>query len=207
VSRKPLPAVWRDAVRDSRELSATAKLVAFVLSTYMNRDGEAWPSRETLAFGCGLDVRNVTRNVSEPLREAEDAGFLDYPDNKGGRGKSNRYRARLPASAENRRQAEWERATEERALVAAEREELEALREEMAGCAGGFFDPKWLTPEWQEAKAAREPQREAEADDDDDDGERCPDCEWPYGLHKADCPNHDAESKPEVCPECGGAVV
>jgi hypothetical protein len=51
--RKGLVAVWRDAVRDS-DLDRTAKLVAFMLSTWIAGRGLAYPSKATLAKGASL---------------------------------------------------------------------------------------------------------------------------------------------------------
>jgi hypothetical protein len=226
---KSLPMVWRDAVCDSDALPSAAKLVAFTLARYMNRDGVAYPAVETLAARSGYDVRYVRRQ----LRLLKETGFLDFDEsNKGGRGKSNRYRARLPKSAENRRQSEWERAVEERELVAAEREELAALREEMAGCVGGVFKPEWATPEWQAEVAERERRDaargarwEAEIAAGEADDEEPP--EWlrqelreereerqaaRAARREAEAAGGDDDAqpkkKPNVCPECkvGGGL-
>lgn len=81
-------ALWRDAVRDSRA-SRTAKLVAFVLSTYMNAVGHAWPGKETLATGCSLSDRAVDRGVNE----LEGLGLLRVARTRGGNNRPNHYSA------------------------------------------------------------------------------------------------------------------
>ena len=153
---KVLPAVWRDAVCDSRgELPPAAKLVAYSVARHMNRDGLAYPSVELLAEETGYDVRLVRRM----LRVLREAGFLDFPDNKGGRGKANRYQARLPDSAAAERHSEWGRAAEERELTAAERADYEylcALRDDVSD-----WRPESHTPEWREEYARREAERAA----------------------------------------------
>ena len=83
------PTVWRDAIRDS-ELDATAKAVAWALSTYMNGRGEAWPSKETLAVGASKSKRAVDGAIVRIAR----AGYLGVSQSKGR--SSNRYQAKLP---------------------------------------------------------------------------------------------------------------
>src|SRR2546423_12170186 len=78
-------------VRDS-SASRTAKLVAYTLSTYMDRRGVAWPSQALLASGCSLSVRAVQ---SATLR-LEEAGLLKVQRSKG-RG-SHRYTALVPTA-------------------------------------------------------------------------------------------------------------
>ena len=56
------PTVWRDAIRDSN-LDRTAKLVAFVISTFMDGRCLAWPSKTTIGDGAGLVLRAVDRAV------------------------------------------------------------------------------------------------------------------------------------------------
>lgn len=64
---------WLLAIREDEKLSAHAKLVAFVLGTYMNAAGVCWPGQSTLASACGYEERtSVWRGVSE-LRQA---GYL-----------------------------------------------------------------------------------------------------------------------------------
>jgi hypothetical protein len=83
------PTVWRDAVRDS-DLDATAKLVAYTLSTFMNGAGTCWPSKGLLAVRCGRSVRTVDRAIER----LEAAGFLVVGRTRGRT--SNRYEAVLP---------------------------------------------------------------------------------------------------------------
>ena len=102
-ARKSLVAVWRDAVRDS-ELGKMPKLLCFVLSTYMNLRGTAFPSQDTLAAGCSASdtgVRVATKTVV-------DAGFLEVEWSTGR--SSHKYQAVLPATAKLLRRSEWETA-------------------------------------------------------------------------------------------------
>jgi len=64
VSRHP-QAGWRNTVRDCRELASTSKLVALVLSTYMNGDGRAYPSKTTLAAGTSLSLRAIDKSAGD----------------------------------------------------------------------------------------------------------------------------------------------
>jgi hypothetical protein len=74
-------------VRDS-DLPSTAKLVAFVLSTYMDRNGHAWPSKETIAAGASLS----RRAVDPAIDRLEGTGLIQVERSRSRRG--NRYRAR-----------------------------------------------------------------------------------------------------------------
>jgi hypothetical protein len=56
--RKSFLAEWRDAVRDS-DLDSTAKLIAYTISTYMDRNGAAFPAKATIAKKASLAVRTV----------------------------------------------------------------------------------------------------------------------------------------------------
>ena len=87
MTRRPLVAEWRNTVRESG-LDRTAKLVAFVLSTYMSGEGVAWPSKDTIAAGASL----VPRAVDAAIDRLEAFGLLDVERSKGR--KANRYRAR-----------------------------------------------------------------------------------------------------------------
>jgi hypothetical protein len=82
---------WRNAVRDST-LDGTAKLVALVLDTYMDGDGETWPSKGTIGVGASCDASTVKRAV----HRLEAAGFLLVIRSYGRR--PNRYRACMPPS-------------------------------------------------------------------------------------------------------------
>jgi DNA-binding transcriptional regulator YhcF (GntR family) len=68
---KSLLAVWRDAVRDS-DMSWRAKIVAHTITTYMNVEGAAFPSRATIARGASISLRTVDAG----LQELEKRGFL-----------------------------------------------------------------------------------------------------------------------------------
>ena len=101
--RKPLVAVavWRDAIRDSG-LDRTARLVAFVLSTYMTADGETGhdrqhpsPSKTTLARGAGLSsAYKGSTAVSAAIDRLQAAGYLEVERRRGWQGY--RYRASIP---------------------------------------------------------------------------------------------------------------
>lgn len=68
MSSRPVPfrLRWCDAIRDSH-LPANAKVVAFVMATYMNARGECWPSRATVARGAGVAPSTVQRMIGEHL--------------------------------------------------------------------------------------------------------------------------------------------
>jgi hypothetical protein len=63
------PMQWRNAIRDSEMLDRTAKLVCFVISTYMNGKGVAYPGKETIARGAGLGKGR--RSVDGAIDRAE----------------------------------------------------------------------------------------------------------------------------------------
>jgi hypothetical protein len=113
---KHVSTIWREIIRDSAKLSSTDKLVGFLLSTYMDKSGEAFPSRETIAAGCSLSDRAVDAAASR----LEVAGFLQVIKNtnpqgwKGGRGQVNHYVALLPGTANDVHRSEWERAKDVR---------------------------------------------------------------------------------------------
>jgi hypothetical protein len=89
----PVVARWRNAVRDS-DLDQTSRLVALVLSTYMHADGNgAYPSRRTIANGCGI---HAVRAVDAAIRRLEAAGLLQVNRSRGRT--SSIYRALLPDS-------------------------------------------------------------------------------------------------------------
>jgi Helix-turn-helix domain len=90
----PFVAKWRNAVRDSG-MSSTTKLVGLVLSTYMSADGRCWPSKQTIADGCGLGSR---RSVDRAVDNLERAGLLAISRSKGH--SSNGYQAVLTAHEE-----------------------------------------------------------------------------------------------------------
>jgi len=88
--------LWREAIRDSETLSANARYVALLLSIYMRSDGtNAFPSIDTLASR----TRRCRRTIVDALDELERTGYLSIVHG-GGRGRPNRYTARLPQTAE-----------------------------------------------------------------------------------------------------------
>jgi hypothetical protein len=84
----PIWVVWQREVRDST-LDKTAKLVAHTLATFMDRDGVAWPSKDTLARGASLG--SGRRAVDAAIDRLEAAGLLEVERTKGRR--SFTYRA------------------------------------------------------------------------------------------------------------------
>lgn len=93
MSRRRAPqAAWREAVQEST-LDPGAKFVALALSIYMNKKGECFPAKETLARDCSLSKRTVDYAI---LR-LERAGFLNVSRSRGR--SSNHYRATIPNPA------------------------------------------------------------------------------------------------------------
>lgn len=98
---RPIVADWRNVVRDS-DLDSTAKLVAFVLSTYFTADGRTGhdlahpsPAKTTLARGAGLSVKyKGSRAVDHAIDRLEGAGLLEVERRRGWRGF--RYCALIP---------------------------------------------------------------------------------------------------------------
>jgi hypothetical protein len=88
------PTVWRDELRDW-PLDRTAKLVGFVLSTYMNGSGETFVSKKLLAEGASLGQGK--RAVDGAIDRLEAAGFVYVRRSKGR--VSFRYHATLPNGA------------------------------------------------------------------------------------------------------------
>lgn len=82
-------AKWRKAVL-AGDLDPTAKLVALAIGAYMNRAGYAYPSKQTVADGCGLSVRAVDGAVNR----IEAAGLLDVQRSTGR--SANGYQATIP---------------------------------------------------------------------------------------------------------------
>jgi hypothetical protein len=70
------------ALRDS-ELDPTAKLVGFVISTYMDTRGKAFPSKATIAEGASLGKGK--RAVDKAVDRLEAYGLLDVTRSKGRR--------------------------------------------------------------------------------------------------------------------------
>jgi hypothetical protein len=86
-----LVAHWRNVIRDSG-LDRTAKLVALVLSTYMDAGGYAYPSLATLAEGANLGAGCTA--VKDGLARIEAAGLLVINRRRGRFGWS--YQALIP---------------------------------------------------------------------------------------------------------------
>ena len=78
----PLAGHWRNVLRDS-EIDRTAKLVGFVISTYMDSHGVAYPSKATIAAGAGLGAGR--RAVDAAVDRLEAAGLLEIERSKGRR--------------------------------------------------------------------------------------------------------------------------
>jgi DNA-binding transcriptional MocR family regulator len=82
--------VWRDAIRES-DLRSSARLVALVLSTHMDRNGgSCFPSLSTIARETALG-RSTVKRALDALQEA---GFIERVS--GGPTTPNRYRAGRP---------------------------------------------------------------------------------------------------------------
>jgi hypothetical protein len=92
--RAPL-AEWRNALRDAEELDRTALLVGLVISTYMDGNGRAYPSKATIASGCRLG--SGRRAVDGAVDRLEKAGYLSIERSKGRR--SFIYTATVPATS------------------------------------------------------------------------------------------------------------
>jgi hypothetical protein len=164
--RKSLVAVWRDAVRDSKELDRTAKLVAFCLSTYMNGNGNGWPSQDTIAAGGSI----TDRAVFSATKRLEDAGFLVVERSRGR--SSHTYVATLPLTANAVRRSEWATATST-AKGDARNPERHALNPERRS-------PESVKSAESRALHAADALRGATAS-------ACPECGTGGGLHAIDC--------------------
>lgn len=93
-ARSPVDRItWWTAVRRS-ELPPTARLVALVLSTYMDPSGaRCWPAQTTVAEGAGLGRRTVQR----ALGELHAGGFLEVRQYGGpGTGRGQRPHVYVP---------------------------------------------------------------------------------------------------------------
>lgn len=82
---------WRE-VLDHPALRPRARLVAGVLLSYLNADGEAWPSLETIARRAGYSTKKPAR---EGIEELVEAGFL-HIRRGGGRHRTHVYKATFP---------------------------------------------------------------------------------------------------------------
>ena len=79
-AKLPVPAIFRDALRDS-SLDRTAKAVGFVISTYMDGRGVAFPSKATIAKGASLG--DGRRSVDKAVNWIEEAGLLEVAHSRG----------------------------------------------------------------------------------------------------------------------------
>jgi len=105
--RRSFLADWRDALRDSA-LDSTAKVVGYTLSTYMNRDGVAFPAKTTIATKASLSRRAVDGAIAR----LELGGFLIVTHRRDRRGNS--YRATIPGTAhEMRGSSSWNCASDD----------------------------------------------------------------------------------------------
>lgn len=97
----PLVAHWRNALRDS-DLDRTAKLVGFVISTYMDSTGVARPAKTTIAHGASLGrepgKRKGNTAVDDAIDRLEASGLLVVDRKRGQRGFL--YGASIPRWAE-----------------------------------------------------------------------------------------------------------
>jgi len=89
---------WRRALRDHGPRDALSLLLLLTLSTWMDRDGRAFPSQEKLAAGARMSIRTVRRK----LAAAVDAGWLRIEtENVGGQNwRRNVYLAAVPEGLE-----------------------------------------------------------------------------------------------------------
>jgi Helix-turn-helix domain len=162
--RKSLLAAWRDVVCES-ELGRTSKLVALVLSTFMDGRGFCFPSQDLIASRASLSDRGV-HLATLPL---EEDGFL-VVDRSQGRS-SHGYQATLPPTANALRRSEWEAAggnsephdtnserddtnSERRSPESVESAESGALRA-AAAAEGGAASAQKFDPEAVEEAAAK----------------------------------------------------
>jgi hypothetical protein len=151
--------VWREALRDSR-VSAYAKLVGLVLSTYLPARGVgfAYPRLGLLAVGASCSGRQVSRKIAE----LEAAGFLEIDRSVGG--STHRYYSTVPDSASPHLRAEWLAATRT----------LSPPTRTLSPPTPTDSPPNRAIAE----QDARHPQRGRGV---------CPECETGSGLHSADC--------------------
>ena len=92
------PTRWRLAIRDDPKLTHTAKSVAYVLSTYMDKEGVCWPSHIGIARGCGWRLTpgaTSHRNVNRGVRELKEHGYLRV-ESRAETKQTNVYRAMFP---------------------------------------------------------------------------------------------------------------
>jgi helix-turn-helix protein len=84
---------WMRWVLDDRVLTWGEKCAAIRVILHLNSwTGECYPSVETIASELGMS----SRGVGKALKAVQARGFLDWPPNKGGTGRSNDYRPTTP---------------------------------------------------------------------------------------------------------------
>ena len=175
---------WRRAIRDDRRLSKNAKLVAMTLHTYMDADGVAWPSIDTLAEGAGLH----RRTVQYALGELERSGYLARSgwggdERRGGRragggGRSNYYWAVLPEALT----VADDHPSNERVAASAATVAMATSRVAVSPANGGPTPPELLSERGSEdvRKVVSERPRASRADGDSADfTKHCFTCEQP----------------------------
>src|SRR5262245_14511496 len=87
---------WIEALAKvpNAELDPAAKLVGIVLANYRNdHTGECYPSIAALVSSTGLSESTVRRAIYKKLRKL---GWITFPDNPGGKGKSTQYTLTKP---------------------------------------------------------------------------------------------------------------
>jgi predicted DNA-binding transcriptional regulator len=94
MARAVSPWTWRRALRDHGPTDASVLLTLYVIGTYMNRDGYAYPNQELIARGARASARSVQRHIAAAKR----AGWLAVElAGRGGKGwRFNAYRAAVP---------------------------------------------------------------------------------------------------------------
>lgn len=68
MTRAVSPWTWRLAVRDHGPESAATCIVLYVIGTYMDRGGGAYPSQQLVARGARMSVRTVQRHIAAAVR-------------------------------------------------------------------------------------------------------------------------------------------
>jgi hypothetical protein len=88
------PWKWQRALRDHGPQSQSVRCTLYTISTWMNRDGYAFPSQDKIAKGAQTTTRSVQRHIAEAKREGWIATELAGRGGKGWR--FTRYRACVP---------------------------------------------------------------------------------------------------------------
>jgi hypothetical protein len=102
-----LPTRWRLLIRSDPYLSSQAKVLAYVLSTYMdNKTGACWPSHLSIARGCGWKITAGTtscRSVTRATKELKENGYVSVTPRANTR-ETNVYKAIFPISAREKKE-------------------------------------------------------------------------------------------------------